>query len=321
MSIKKIGLVLTSLIISLIIVVIVSYHLAYRTKIYPFVYLGPVNVSNLTLTQAREKLTTIVRQNYPQEIILNYGDQSYQWPTQNLKLQYQADQSSQRAWTLGRQGNLYQKLKTRWRLWHQPEKLSLDYQLDWIQLENQVASLAAQLNQPAQLASVSIDQGQLKVFKGKNGQSLNQGLILKTIDQQLSQLNLVQLTVSLNQIEVELGPAEVENLSQRGQKFIGQKLNWQTKTDQAELNDNDLVKLLAPGSGYNLEQITQLVNLISQRVETEPINALFNFSNNRVQVFQPSQPGVKLRLAKNPVRLIYQSVTKNQKLPLAPLMI
>ncbi|MBU0618801.1 VanW family protein [Patescibacteria group bacterium] len=278
----------------LLLVTFLAHHLVYWNKIYPWVKIAGITVGNQTKETVTDILNQAINQSKPAAINLRLDDNFYSWPIQKFDLHYLPEKTAAKALNLGRQSNWQTNLQTKWQVWHQQIYLELDYYIDWFALENQVASLAAQLETPPQPPAISINQQQIEVFRGKNGRQINQGLILNQIETQLGQLQNSQITIPVEEIKVEISEATATTIKMRASKFINQEIRWQTPEQNGILTDADLINLLDFNQGFDREKTNQLVELLAQRIEQPSANAVFEFSQNRVQVFQPAKPGIDL---------------------------
>lgn len=271
-----------------------THHLIYWNKIYPGIRISGLNVGGRSQTNATARLEQFILQAKPTIINLQFDDQYYSWPIQKFDLHYLPEKTTAKALKIGRQQDWSTNLSAKWQAWQQKINLDLDYYMNWLALEDQVASLAAELEIPSQPPAITLNQNQVEVFPGKNGRQINQGLILNQIEAQLGQLKNPQVFITAEEIKTAVDASMAAAAKQRAEKFVGKELRWQTPEQNGSLTDADLVKLLDFNQNFNQNGIEQLTTLLAERVEQPAANAVFEFSQNRVQVFQPAKPGIKL---------------------------
>jgi len=273
--------------------ILITYHLAYYQKIYPFVKIGPVQIGNHTKLEAEQKIQTYLEKNSIKTIDLVFEQKIYQIPSQKLGLQYQIKSAVEQAYQIGRQQNLMANFKDKYQAWTKGKSIDLDYQLNWFLLDKKITSISAELETAPQRPKVKIDNQQIRVFEGKNGKQIDRNHLNQQIDKQLSNLKPVKAKIKLKLIKTALTDSQVQILKQRGEKFLDKKIAWQTKNQSGQIGAEQIVPILTY-QGHSEKKLKNLVDFLSKQVDKQPVNALFEFENNRVKTFQPDQIGCQL---------------------------
>ena len=77
------------------------------TKIVKGVAIGPIDVSNLTIEEAKDKLEKVYTSKADKQIYLEYGEFETSITYEALEVEYQIDNAIQDAYDIGRSGNLF----------------------------------------------------------------------------------------------------------------------------------------------------------------------------------------------------------------------
>ncbi|MFH1280354.1 MAG: peptidoglycan binding domain-containing protein, partial [Candidatus Beckwithbacteria bacterium] len=121
------------------------YGFSYTQKIYPFVFVGQNNLSNLRIDEAKK----VLEQSIPREIpILEIGFGNQGFVVEASELEYNPQLTAERAYLLGRDKDFINNLKSRWKLWFDKENLNFLYELNEKLIEEQVDLLISQIATP-----------------------------------------------------------------------------------------------------------------------------------------------------------------------------
>lgn len=276
--------------------VVLSYHLAYFKKIYPFVEISGIEVSNQTQEQAIKTVQKKLNQLDEKTIYITLGNQRYPLDLESHGLSYQVDSSVNKAYLLGRNQNLAKNFYQKWHNWFKGEDLTLEYTLSWFDLEQRVASIAGQVDHQAQEPEITLEYGQVKVFPGKDGQRVNEIEVLNRLENQLPSLDFSSVEMPIKSVKVALSETQVKNAQTRARKLVGKSLRWQALDQVGTISDQELISLIDPYGGWSSNQVNLLAQKLAKKVNREPVNAVFEAVGDRVKVFQPSRPGIKIQI-------------------------
>lgn len=313
----------------LLFLVALTYHLAYWQKIYPGVKILDYKIGNQTVNQAVDFLKKQPHfQQTPTALDFFNEKQTWQINLQASNFSYNLEKTSQKAFQVGRSKNLLDNLKTKFKLWFKEEKLSLDYNLDQNSLENQVASIAAQVFIPAIEPTIKINpttvNPRIAIQPGENGQELDKRQVFSLINNHLATVDFSSMELPLTKISPTLSEEETKNTQQRAEKFLGKNLIITSEENQWELKENDLIGFLSFTNGFDQEKIASWSANLASAINRLPENAAFQFNEGRVTEFRPAKDGLALDQKKTVdlivqnMQLIEKSETPQEiKLPLA----
>lgn len=263
-----------------------AFYLAYRNKIFPQTYLGPWNVSGLIKTKAVDHLDKKI--SLPKELIFNYQKRDFAIKPADIGLKYQLEDSVDQAYQTSRQQFLANGLKKKF--------APLAFSLDEDSLEAKLATIAAQINQPTIPNQTLLNENnEIEVKKGKTGKKLD---IEQTKKGFLTQVQTYQLNQPTELVVEEKNnlpsDEEIEQAKKRGKKLIGKNLTLSSNQQNFVIQQDQLINFVGFEQDWDSEKIKNYVKVLSQSVDQQPENALFEFQNGKVVTFKPHKNGYKL---------------------------
>jgi len=299
----------------LIILTVSCYHFAYWHKIYPGVTVAGQRMGNQTLTQATEKIKSLTANLQP-SLELKTEKQNWQINFSDFEFSYDAITTAQKAYQIGRQGQMIENIQDKIKSWLKGKDVTLVYFFNQNLLENQLATISAQIYVPAieptiRIATTTPASGnpRIQIEPGKDGQELDKRKLLATINYQMANFRFEPIQLPLIYISPTLTSEQVENTRQRAEKLLTKKIILIAGENHWELNENDLVDFLSFTSGFDQDKIASWsANLVST-INHPPENAAFQFSEGKVAEFRPAKNGETLDQKKT-IDLITQSLNQ-----------
>mgnify|MGYP001562928630 CR=1 FL=1 len=320
-------LTVTVIFVSLTVAVSGAFELAYRQKIYPGITLAQVSLGNLTVDQASQKLAANL---IPQPLILVWGTSSWTVSPQSLGLEYDPGQSAQQAYLVGRQGPLWSTTNAKVQAFSQGKAVSPVFSWQENQLQEAMASISGQINIPAREPEVQIDQGQVIILPGENGQAVDERLLRLRIGQAIINLSTLAVEIPVSQLQPKLSPDQAEAMRQRAEKLLSKKLALVLESSQWEIASDQIFSWLDPSppaggsgqGGWNRPAIATWVSQLATSIDRPAQNALFKYvGSGKVEEFKPAQAGLTVQ----PDALVTQIISSLDKLetavPVTPLTI
>ena len=289
------------ILVGLPIAVFAAFLLAYQQRIYPNTWINDINVSGLSKKQAEKILS---EKEIAGKLILSFENRSWETETEKLGLNYNYPKSAEKAYNLSRKRPV--------KNWFLVKTSSLEFSLDLSVLEENLATISAQIYQPDIPAEISFDEEKREIVinQGEFGQELNLDQSKEAILQKISFYQIsepIELVVNkLNHLPSE---KEIAFTKERAEKLIGKTITLTSNQQNFILEDNQLINFLGFSSQWDEEKIKEYANILSQSLEKMPKDALFEFSNGRVVSFQSDQPGFKLS-SEETVKLIIQALNQ-----------
>lgn len=226
----------------------VSYFLSYNNKIYPNSTVAGVSVSGRTKEEAKLILEKNV--SVPEKIVLNYQDQAFEIKTKDIDLAYDYDASISNVYDFTRTGNVFNYSKNRMALLFSPKNFELIFSINNDKLSKIVSILAGQISIDAVDPSVDKANGKVVVNKGSAGKEVNQEKLTAAIIYALSNNDLSQIQIPVDEIDNTLNDAQATDFALRAEKYLGKSIALKFEYQTLNLTDTDIFKLLDPNGGY-----------------------------------------------------------------------
>jgi len=299
--------------------ILTAYQLAYRGRIYPGVTIANQPVGNKTVDEAtvdiRYKILDISK------LTLYAGEQQWEINLGELGFSYDATATAQKAYRVGRTGDLIKDFQAKTQAWFSGTDLGWEYRFNQDLWETQIATTAAQIFVPAIDPQIEIINRKIKIEPGKEGQELDKQKLISIINSQLARPAGFFQNATLNFAPIELPiihtipiPTEeqIENTSQRAEKFLNKKLTFIFKGTSWELEENELVGFLSFVDGFDQNKIASQAANLASVIDRPPQNAAFQFGRGKVTQFRPAAEGQTLE-QKKAVQLIKVALEEIEK--------
>lgn len=216
-----------------------AYHLAFRGRIYPHVFVNQINFTNWT----KEKIEKyFAGQNTAFErtqihFILKKETQTIEKiiTGQEISWNYHPSAIAQKAYHVGRRGNFFQNFKTKWTLFFHGLNLSAEYDFDQVKLEDLLKKLEKEIYLPPENALFQFENNKVTAFREeKEGQGLDLETAVKEIKNQLQEKSLysqsdgnipdIYVVLKIKKIKPEVTVANANYLGIK--ELLGEGISW-----------------------------------------------------------------------------------------------
>ena len=265
------------------------HELAYYQKIYPRIRVDAVEISNLTLEEAEERLSLALPAS-PGALSLTFGGLNYPLPLNDLDLVYDSKATAQTAFLIGRKGQVIANLITKWRLWRIGEQLPYQFSLDETKLVARVDQTAGQLEEKPILPQLKLTAKNLvELIPGKNGRVINKDRLYPVIYQHLGSLSFEPIEIPIDLIDTNIGQEELIQASERAEKLKTKQLIVAAPDFEKVISGQELIDL----AGFDLDaKIASAAGAWGSLINRPAQNAAFNFDGQKVVEFKPALKGL-----------------------------
>lgn len=296
-------------IFSFLILIFITYHLAYWQKIYPGISVLGQSIGNQDLKTATETINQLVNQASP-SATLSLKTENQLWQLELVDFKYQPASTAEKAWQVGRSSPPIKNFQDKIRAWTGRISLPLEYYLNQEELDRQIKEIANQVFVPTIEPSVKISQQKkIEIDPGKDGIELNKKKLNDEIKLHLAKLDFNPIDLPLIKISPNLTEDQINQTKTRTEKFLGKKMVLQTEGTSWELDDEELIQLLSFVGGYEQEKIASWSASLATAINRPPQNAAFEFKEERVTQFREAKEGKNLEQRKT-IDLIAQSLAE-----------
>ena len=278
--------------LTVIFLAITTYLMFYTNKVYPNIKIVGIDIGGYTVLSAANLLSSNVTT--PQNIQLTGAGQNFNIDTKDFDFSYDYTASAQRAFNLVRTGNFFYDLSGRVNLLFQPKNTGLTVNLNEGKLDKIISVISGQVSQDPVEPSITLVNGNITIYKGAAGTVMDSEALRIEIGESLSLLKTDNIEIPISAVDHSLNQDQAEELKLRAEKYIGKSLQLKFEYNTYTLSDQDLIKLLDTGTGFDNKALDTLISDFSSKVNRDPQNPKFVFDSGRVTIFQPALDGVRI---------------------------
>jgi vancomycin resistance protein YoaR len=181
----------------MVLVITLGYQFWYAGRIFPGVQVAGIPVGGLTVADAQEKIRNSLTYPLTGRLVLKYADKSWLLSPSQLGVMLDSESSSRAAFSIGRTGNLFNRLDVQLVSRRNGIDLSpiliFDQRMTFAYLDQ----IATEINRPLEEPSIQIDGTTVSISPGISGLSLDYTASMANISSQIATLQdgLVPLVV------------------------------------------------------------------------------------------------------------------------------
>ena len=288
---SKLGIILIITVIILILIALFSTIFAIinigNEKIIKGIKIAQIDVSNLTKEEAQKTLEEIYFKKMDNEIYLKYGEFESTTTYKALEVEYQINDAIEKAYEIGRDGNLLKDNLSIIKSWTKGNQLELDVTIDKEMLEQVVQNINNNIEGAVVQPSYYIEEQKLIITSGKEGLKVESNQLFEGIykavkdDTQSQIINIPMITAQPNEVDLEKIHQEVYK-EVKNAYYTKEPFTIYPESDGI---DFDLEKaktlLVEPKEQYEIQLIITKPTKTTQQIGTEAFpDLLATFSTN-----------------------------------------
>ncbi len=283
----------------------------YSSKIYPQTFILSKDLGGLTKNQA----VTLLSNNtaVPSKLLLFYNSdaprQEFEIVLDSIEFKYDYEQSVDNAFQKGRDGRILDNFKSIIKSFRAPSRYPLKFSFNEQLLNDQLSVIAGQVSVEPVAPSVSLGSPGIIINKGQAGEKINIDEVKEKITNNLKNANFSEINITKIAVDPTISDSEAEELLNRAQNLLKKSLILKYDTEEIEYTAADLLGLLNPYGGYDKENLDKAVQEIAKKVDREPQNPTFIFSEGKVNEFNPAKDGLTVKEEELEVQIV-DSLTK-----------
>lgn len=197
---KVIFTILILLLFLLFISVIFSLINMGSNKIINRVYIGDINVSNLSQEEAKEKIETWYKETALSNIELNYNELSENITIEQFDASVNIDELIKKACKIGKSGNI---IKDNYEILFTllfKNKIELNIQLNNEKIDKKIEEINSKLPDALQKSNYYIEEDNLIIKKGKKGIQINSEELKKQLNEVIKKEENRKIIIPVNEI-------------------------------------------------------------------------------------------------------------------------
>ncbi len=217
---KKILIIVLIIIIFFILSIIFSLLNFGSNKIISGIYIGGINISNMTKENANKKLTEYITKKITPELTLEYTTENNKYEKKLdlsiLSIDYSLDNVLNKAYNIGRNGNIFRSNLSIAKTLLFNKNLDIELQIDEKMLNTIISDISSNLPNKLIQSGYYIEDKNLIITKGSAGivvdkEALKQNLLnyLKDLSSKESTISIPVLTVTPDKIDIDKIHSEI----------------------------------------------------------------------------------------------------------------
>lgn len=297
------------IIAALLALVIVTYSAAYWNKILPGVKVLGVNIGNKTGEEAAAMIENQVKE-YPVEITLRYHDQEWVKKTEDLKVKLDVPQTVNQAWSVGRKGNILERVGEATESFFNGKDLVVSLNLTENQIENIVDKTAEAIDVELVMPALGVTKVkgkiEVQIVEGSDGLKTDKEWLKREIINRIQTLSKREIEVQVNRLVIELENERAETAKVEAEKIIGKNIILKLDEDEWTIEDEQLIRMISVinGGGFDEAETMKAVENLAKGINRKEQNAIFQFENGVVTEFKPGRDGVEVVITDTAKKII-----------------
>ena len=288
---SKLGIILIITVIILILIALFSTIFAIinigNEKIIKGIKIAQIDVSNLTKEEAEKTLEEIYLKKMDNEIYLKYGEFESTTTYKALEVEYQINDAIEKAYEIGRDGNLLKDNLSIIKSWTKGNQLELDVTIDKEMLEQVVQNINNNIEGAVVQPSYYIEEQKLIITSGKEGLKVESNQLFEEIykavkdDTQSQIITIPMITAQPNEVDLEKIHQEVYK-EVKNAYYTKEPFTIYPESDGIDFDIEKAKTLLVePKEQYEIQLIITKPTKTTQQIGTEAFpDLLATFSTN-----------------------------------------
>lgn len=280
--------------IFLIVSAFAGYSLSYRSLILPHIYVSNIDVGGLTKEIAELKINKEFEKN-PNKIVLVNSNGSEIKILSTIEAKRDSFWAAEQALRVGRSGNIFTNIRDRVDLIFNKRKLLIPISFDESSLNDLVDEASTIVSVEPVWPKIVISKNGFTLVKGKSGLSTNTEKLKSDIRDGLAYSGEQKISVLTQEIKTDVNESVATSVLTNLNSWGDSKLELKYGEYLKIINAESLASLFGNGeNNLNSEVFNQLLNEVTESIESEPRDAIFVFENGRVKEFKQEIVGVKV---------------------------
>ncbi len=271
--------------------------LVYTDEVHAGVSVKGVDLGGMTEGQATAALARLADSAGP--ITLASGDKTWSVTPDDAGTAMDLKGAVAGAMAVSREGNFFEDVYTRFRLYFESRDLPLNGTVDQAKLDGVLSGIATELHVTPQNAGLAMQNGAIRVIEGKNGQDVDTAVLGDQMEALFVTLRSASLDVPLIVKEPDVMPEDNRVAQEQAQTMLGASITLTNHDKQWTLTPEQIASYLDFRSEWQ-GGVPTLIPYVSEgkmwvflqglapEVQVDPVDAGFTSDGTTAQVI----PGV-----------------------------
>jgi vancomycin resistance protein YoaR len=184
--------------------------------IFPNVKIQGIDVGNLSKSHAREKISQHFKDTLDnRKLLLSKNDRIWEYTYSDFEARFDVDNSIQSAYSLGKEGNIFSRIKSYLTLKNKGENIPLKIALNPYKVKKTIDFLAEDIKEEAVDAKISYEDGVFIITPEISGTSLQEKEAEIIITEGLENLTDKTINLPIDRINPKITEAMLKNIKEK----------------------------------------------------------------------------------------------------------
>lgn len=171
-----------------------------------------IDVSNLSVEEAKETLQNYINENLPENINLVHNDYETSIPLSALNVSFDINSAVEQAYKTGKSGNIFENSFTTLKTWMNPIDIELTVTLDEEQLKSALNDISSKLPDTVIESGYYIEGNNLIITRGSEGNVVNVDQMCTYIKNGISNLTLKYRALDIATVSKQPSEIDIEKI-------------------------------------------------------------------------------------------------------------
>ncbi len=276
-------------------------------RIHPGIKIGDTYVGGLTTDQAGKKLESRLSRALKKPVYIVYEDDHWEVTPDQFNIQVSVEKSIDRAYALGREEGLLNRLRQRLACWINAKKISHIYSIDHKSMSSFIDEMSKQINKDPVDATILFENDEPKIAPSQIGITLNKPETFSLIKTKLVSSKNRKIEPPVTMIPVDITEDNAKDALKDTKEMVQYPLtlNYEERMWQIESQEiRNLLRFIKTKKGrkpklvklnaeLDPDKVKKYIAELTQDINVEPQNARFQVDGATVNIIS-SQNGHKV---------------------------
>ena len=270
------------------------FELYFYNRTYPNISVASYDVGGMKKEQAKGYLSANI--NLPAKMILMIKDKTFELSLNDIGFYYDFDKTIDKAFQVYRTEPFYESYPDKYLTFVNKVNVKPVISYDNIKLEEYINVVAQEVAVEPIYPKVTLVKGVVMVDPGKSGESIDKEKFKNTFEKKSTAFDFTSIDLPLKFSDTTLNGKRAEEFRVRAEKLIDKSIILKYNDDIiGEVKNDTILNYLDPFKLYNHNNIIESINKdVATKIDREPQNAVFRFTDNKVNEFVPAKDGIRV---------------------------
>jgi len=301
-------LIILASVMLLLVVLGVADAAYYSNKIHRGVVISEVPLGGKNKDAAIQDIKALAKTLDAKAIGIEYEDKTWQLKPDDIDFSVDIEKSFDRAFNLGKEGGLFQNIKTRISLWFASRQLEPSYKYDRKKLDEFIKEIKKDVDIPTEDAAIKIVESRAAISNSKNGLEVKRQEIINKVLKALLHRDITSISLPVAVTKPDITEDDLSEPKKLVKQMLKKPIKLQYKTDSWDVSIKQITDWIEfdkvrDGNRWTLKPVLnrdEVVSFVEDKTKAlakEPINADFKIEGDKV-VIVPSSDGIKVDTGK-----------------------